>query len=64
MPQQGAFRLQPRPDPVAYYIAEATMAHRRMDEAGVPRIADGQALSLSQRVDELVQMHRLALTRR
>ena len=63
-PMPAIYRLSRLMQPVALYTAEANEAHRLMDEAGVPRIVNGEAASLSQRVKELTIMLHLAVQRR
>lgn len=41
---------------LALYTAESLEVHRLLDEAGVPRTADDQPLSMSQRVAESLRL--------
>lgn len=50
-------------DMAAFIKAEVLRSHELLDVAGVPREHNGEAMSLSQRVEALVKA-RLVLTRR
>jgi hypothetical protein len=47
-------------DLLALTSAELLEAHRRMDTVDVPRTVDGERLSISQRVEQLVGAYRIA----
>lgn len=45
--------------PVEFYTAEAERTHEALDSIGIPRTVDGEALSMSQRVEYAVASLRI-----